>query len=229
VVSGHDTPMPIGRATNSVTALGPLAAITSLPAEPAPEAAPPELDRPPRRRVLPIVLALALLAGLGVAIFLLTRAPATTVPVIDAAIALAPDAGLALADAAVVAELDAAPPVIIDAPPSPPIDARVRTILADARPPVDAAARPIDAATPVVAAGTGKLTVRHHPDSPSFLEVRIDGVTFGRTPIYVAKPLAAGAHVLTLVKPGTGEVVYRKDIVIVDGQTLAVQQPEPHQ
>jgi PEGA domain len=143
-------------------------------------------------------------------------------------IAVVPYAARADARDAGVAEPDAeAPP--LDAPP----DARARRPASDAgaRPPIDAPSPPgaarADAAVAVAVTGTGKLVVRHHPDSPSYLEVRIDGVTFGRTPIVVAKPINAGPHVLTLVRPNTSEVVYRKDIVVVDGETLSIQQPTP--
>ncbi|MEO8704555.1 MAG: serine/threonine-protein kinase [Kofleriaceae bacterium] len=221
VVSGHDTPAPIGRATNSVTALGPLAAVMSLPQEVIEPPPPVEVRR---RRVIPVVLAVVLLAGITAGVLYLLRTPEQ--PVLQV---LPPDAASVVV---VVVERDAAPDAIaisIDAALEPPIDARARHVSIDApaRVVVDAAVPRPDA--PVAVAGTGKLTVRHHPDSPSFLEVRIDGVTIGHTPIYVAKPIGAGPHVLTLVKPGTGEVVFRKDIVIVDGETLAIQQPTPHQ
>ena len=251
VVAGHDAPRPsIGRATGSVTELGPLALITSLPAPAASAALPTndppaaggsthlaaatgdELDRPPRRSLaLPMLLALIVLLAIGGIVYT-TRS--STTPGRDAAIAL--DAA-AIADGGTII----APP---DAPPDAPVadagivDAQTRRGPADAArtvsppdatrtvSPPDAgilAARP-DAA---IALGTGKLIVKHHEHSPSYLEVYVDGTRFGKTPIVVARPIAAGPHLLTLIKPDTGEVVYRKSIAITDGETLTVLQPDP--
>jgi len=241
IVSGIDTPTPMGRATGSVTALGPLAFVTSLPAavsptpppdEPPPGASthlPPDveesIDRRPRSLAL-VWLALLLLAAVGVAIYLLSRS-SSSAPV-DAAVVIAPDAAVdAAPDSAVDAPVDAG--LLADAP----VDAAVVVTIRDGgRRVVRDAARTVpDApAPPPVDAGAvtfGKLIVKHHPSSPSYLEVFVDGKPFGKTPIVVARKIATGHHVVTLARPDTGVVVYRAEVTIVEGKTQSVIQPAP--
>jgi eukaryotic-like serine/threonine-protein kinase len=240
VITGHDTPMPIGRATGSVTAIGPLANLTSLPAAAPPtplpgERLPPadvdthlpaltEQSQLPRRslgRAL-VWLALVLVAAVAVVIVVMSRSPSRTTP--DAAI-------VAIADAAPIdadLPIDAAPDAAIDA--APPDGAVV--VVADAKKVArDAAAIAIDAPAPpdapVVDTGTGGLIVKHHPSSPSYLDVFVDGKPFGKTPIVKPRKLSAGPHVVTLARPENGEVVHRATITIVDGQTTSVVQPAP--
>src|SRR5262249_25410201 len=106
VVAGRDQPRPVGRATGAVTALGPMAFADKLPiavtqAQPAQAETPvpssivppptgetlnSQLDIPPRRSLVPlIVLALLVVLGVGAAIFFLGR-PSRSIP--DAQIAM---------------------------------------------------------------------------------------------------------------------------------------------
>jgi hypothetical protein len=57
--------------------------------------------------------------------------------------------------------------------------------------------------------GTGYLTVAAEP----YAEVRIDGLQIGTTPIF-RRPIPAGDHEITLVRPDTGEVRLKKQITI---------------
>ena len=239
VLAGVDAPQTIGRPTGEVTQLPPdmLGAVT--PAAPVPAGEPPSppgaathlpgniiddssLDRVPRRSLaLPIVLAFVVLALVVGGIFMLRRGGGTTTP--DAAI-----------DAAQIAK---APDAAIDTPPPPqppdaaeliPVDAPVKKnvpIDAGARPvPVDAAEKTIaiDAAETATPTGEGFLDVRHKPGGV-YLSVQIDGRAIGATPIF-KKRLPAGKHVLELLAPDTGAIVYREEFELADGQSLKLQQ-----
>jgi predicted Ser/Thr protein kinase len=236
VIAGHDMPHPtMGRATGSVTPLGPLAHITSLPT-PVP-AALPTGEPPPdpgasthlaaatgdevlvrRSLALPILLGLIVLLGIGGAIVYLTRSPPTTIVrdarAIDAPIAVdAPAIADAEVDAVIV---DAA----VDAGRTGPRDARV--VAKDA---TIVATKP-DAAIVEPPSGIGSLIVKPY-DNTSYLEVHVDGKLFGKTPIMKPKPIDAGRHTVTLVSPTTGDIVYKTTIVVKDGETSEIRQPGP--
>ena len=237
VVGGADNPRVIGRPTGLVTALGadapgpdvPAAAANVPVAEQPPGRETPthlpritddELVAPRRSPLVPLVVALVLLAALGggIALVMSSRtseappdariaidADASTEPALDTPVAI--DA--TLVDAAVA--VDARPPV------RPPIDARppVRP------PPVprDAATTvPIDAAPP---AGFGTLTITHK-GRDSFLNVVVDGKLLGATPKFKMR-IAAGEHVVELVEPDTGNVVVRRTITVAVGGHVTVE------
>jgi serine/threonine-protein kinase len=245
VVAGRDAPRPLGRATNSVTALGPLAFVDQLPAaapatpmphepSPSPEASThleaatgDSLALPRRSLALPFLLGLFVLLGIGGAIWFLSRS--STPGVVDAAVAqldAAPDTTL-IVQAADAAAPDAEPDEPDASVPADAAKAVVRDAGRRVPPPPDApvAAAPSDAA--VAETGTGKLIVRHHSTRKSYLDVFLDGKPIGKTPILPFKTLPAGPHVVTLVAPATGEVLHRAEIVIVDGKTTTVVQPAP--
>ncbi|MBA3463294.1 MAG: protein kinase [Deltaproteobacteria bacterium] len=227
VIAGRDAPSPpIGRPTGQVTQLGEqvLAATqvqdTHLPANADTDSS---LDRVPRRSlVLPVLLAVVVLA-LVIGGVVLTRngsqpAADAGVPTDAAQIAAAPlDAAPVALDAALVIE-PADAPAPIDAPPrKAPIDAgRPVTVPKDA----PEAAAVIDAAPK--ATGTGLLDIRHKPGGV-YLNVQIDGRSIGVTPMF-RRSWPAGPHVLELLAPDTGEVVYREAFDLADGQTLRLQQ-----
>ncbi len=264
IVAGVDTPTPVGRATGSVTALGPLAFVDQLPAaappkpeladtmhapsDPATHVTAPDdedgLSIPPTRSRAFVWLGLLLVAAAAVVIFLVSRSPsATALP--DASV-IADAAPVVPDDTTVPPPSDAAPPVahdaapveVLDAAPPPrdaaavPRDTRVVILHRDAgrRIPRDAHHRvvAIDAPAPPPrdAAPTtfGKLIVKHAPTSQSYLEVYVDGNAFGKTPILVGHRIPTGHHVVTLVRPDGGAVVYRQEVVIAEGKTTVVQQ-----
>ncbi len=230
IVAGRDAPRRIGRATGSVTALGPLALVdqlapTPLPALPKPASVVDEpLDQPrdpPRRRVgVPIAILLLLALVVGVVVTL-TRTSKTVV--VDAAIA---DTS---SDTAMVIVADAPPDASPDAEvPDAPLDAGRVVTARDAGTPkrVDAAVR--DAAVPDAApavTGTGKLIVRHHASSKTFLRVLVDNQPWGDTPILPARALSAGPHTITLVEPVNNGIVFQTKVTIADGVTTTVVQP----
>jgi len=235
IVTGRDAPRSIGRATGSVTALGPLALVDQLSESPP---APVRLDArfdatgdpilvQPRKSLAPAVL-LLLLIGLGAVIFVLSRTSSTTTPdaaLLDAApdvrvVVAMPDPVLDAADGAEpAAPVDAIPIVARDAAPA---DARRTSV--DAAAPKDAAAV---LAPDAAVVGTGKLIVKHHSSSASYLEVLLDGKPSGKTPTLPFLLVPAGPHTITLVSPRNSEVVYRTDVLIRDGQTTTVVQPAP--
>jgi predicted Ser/Thr protein kinase len=227
VVSGHDTPRPIGRATHSVTALGSDAAVPLVEKIETPTHLPPPekgLSRPPRRSLLvPVLLALVLLGGVigGVVVYSKkSDAPPDAVVIampkeIDAANQL--DAAIA----ADVLEPDAVPD--IDA--AVPVDAEVKTTPHEHTVKRDAGVKkelPIDAA--VVApppTGFGKLTAKHRPND-KFLIILIDGRFYDHTPVFGGK-IAAGAHTIELVEPDTKAVVVTKKVTVEDGEPVLVE------
>ena len=221
VVTGESpTNQPPRRSSGAITVPGAIVpiAVVSPPAEPA------VVEPAARRRPAALVFAILAVLAIGGSVLYLARETATVAPQPRDATAARFELDAVPLD---VAELDAAIAIAADGQHA---DARRVVVDAANRPP-----RPSDAASVVtvdaaiaLAVGTGKLIVRHHPASRSYLDVQIDGATFGRTPIINARPIPAGKHVLTLVTPDTNEVVYRRSIVVVDGETLAIDQPTPH-
>ena len=229
VIAGKDAPRPpIGRPTGQVTQLGEQALAgsqlaASTPAAPQPTHLPADVesDRVPRRSlVLPVLLAFVVLA-LVIGGVLFTRGgsePAQDAGIpIDAAQIAKVDAEPVPIDAAPIVDPVDAAPLPIDAAPrkSPPIDAQRAATL-----PKDAPEVPIDAAPKTT--GTGLLDIRHKPGGV-YLNVQIDGRSIGVTPMF-RKSWPAGPHVLELLAPDTGEVVYREAFELADGQSLRLQQ-----
>jgi hypothetical protein len=231
IVAGRDAPRPMGRATGSVTALGPLALVDPHARTPvrAPSPSVDEIVEPPRRRLaLPIAI-LLLLALAAIGVVMLTRSPNAPSP--DAAVAdTAPDTAIVVVaspDAALV-EPDAALPDAAVVEPDAAVDAG-RVVARDAgikRTPdaaiPDAAVEPV----PVIT-GSGKLIVRHHPTSKTFLRVLVDNQPFGDTPILPARVIPAGPHTITLIEPIDNKVVYQTKITVADGASVTVVQPAP--
>lgn len=226
-------PKAIGRATAQVTEVAPVAGGEVAAAPPVvPEADEPgpgtsigrdeALDIPPRRRLAPLVILLLLvLAGVGTAVYLMTRPPAVVTPPTprDAAI----DARAVIADAA----QDAAAPLPILEDAAVPIDAgKAHTIRGDAghsHPDARVQALPIDAAATPPPSGTGYFTAIHKGDI--YLDVIVDGRKVGVTPILNARPLPAGPHTIDLVAPDTGQVVVHKVVDVTDGMRFQVAPP----
>jgi serine/threonine-protein kinase len=224
VVAGRDKPRPIGRATGSVTALGPLALVDQIAPTPLAIEKPPAAfdDVPPRRRLgLPIAM-MVLLALAIVGVVMLTRSPKATA--IDASVDTSIDTPVV-----VVAPPDTTPDVA--EPDAAIVDAAVIAVAKDAaprRPPPDAPAPKPDAATvePAVV-GNGKLIVKHHASSKTSLDVLVDNKRVGQTPTLPFLTVPAGSHAIALVSPVSGEVVYRTTVTISDGKTEVVVQPAP--
>lgn len=228
VVGGRDAPRPIGRATGSVTALGPLALIDQLAPTPFREPRPKvdEVIEPPRRRLgLPVAILLLLaLAAIGVG--MLTRSPnasssdaavADTSPDPTRVVVASPDVSLVEPDAAVVE-----PDAPVDAGRVVARDAGTVKRTPDAAIPDAAIAEPVPAIT-----GSGKLIVRHHPQSKTFLRVLVDNQPFGDTPILPARTIPAGPHTITLIEPIENTIVYQTKITVADGASITVVQPAP--
>jgi hypothetical protein len=231
---------PIGRPTGSVTAQGPLALVDQLPVidrgvgdkeNPLQPATGERELRPRRSLALPLILGFAVLIAIGAVALFITRSSSSSIDAGVASVDAAPDAAvIALAsDVALVApdalvEPDATPEdaaLVADASrvrDGGPRDADQRRAPVDAPPP-DA---PADVA--VQAQGSGTLVVKHKPSRTTFLEVLVDGVAFGKTPILRPRSLAAGAHTVTLVDPTTNTVIHRESITIAaDKQTTVVE------
>ena len=238
VLAGKDAPMPIGRATGSVTEVGPLAvAGTQLAAATPAIAEPPgggathlpanvehdsSLDRVPRRSALPVILALVALLGV-IAAVMLTRT--SSEPQRDAGVpidlALAADAPIDSSPVPVDAH-EVAPPLPLDAA----VDAGGRRPATDAGRTVGKdAAEPavVVDAPPVQATGEGTLNIRNKPGGV-YLNVVIDGRTIGVTPI-LRRKFPAGTHKLQLLAPDTGELVFEKAFELQGGATLSLQEP----
>jgi hypothetical protein len=231
VVSGHDTPRPIGRATNSVTALGdvpPASASVPNVEQPVGRDTPthlPAMERdddmlPRKRSVLPILLALLLLGVVGGGIAMLMKQQKSTPVARDAAIAI--DAAPIVIDTYFsehTMHIDAEPDAFVA------IDAKTVKMPKDSGQ-RDAAiiAKSIDAAEPaVVLSGFGKLTALHNAGG-AFMTVVIDGKVFGDTPLYGRK-LAAGTHKIELIEPDSKAIVVSKTITITDGQSVTIKPP----
>lgn len=71
-----------------------------------------------------------------------------------------------------------------------------------------------------VPSGTGKLTVTADP----FVNVAVDGATWGATPIF-NRALPAGSHTVVLTDPETGAVRLQKNVDVGDGQVLRLSAP----
>jgi len=223
------TPPLIGRPTGSVTALGPLALIDQLGATvEAPRVEDVEdvedVIAPPRRRLgLPIAILLVLVLAV-VGVVMLTRPPKAVAP--DAAVAdTSPDTAIVVvASPDVAVEPDAA---IVEADAA--IDAG-RVVVRDAaikRTPDAALPDAARVEPPPVITGSGKLIVRHHPTSKTFLRVLVDNQPFGDTPILPARVIPAGPHTITLIEPIENKIVYQTKITVVDGASITVVQPAP--
>ncbi len=227
VLAGKDAPIQSGRATGSVTEVGPLASAAPAIVEPPGEAThlPPnvEHDSAPRRSLMiPVILALVALIGVITAV-MLTRS--SSAPQRDAGVPI---------DLAVVADAptDTAPPPVDAhelAPPPPddaPLDAAGRRVVADAGRIVAKDATVLatvpDAAL-VEPTGKGTLNIRNKPGGV-YLSVVIDGRTIGVTPM-LRRSFAAGPHTLQLLAPDTGEIVFSKAFELKDGETLSLQEP----
>ena len=239
VLAGKDAPLPLGRATGSVTEVGPLAtagtqlaAVTPAIAEspgggathlPANVEHESSLDRLPRRSLaLPVILALLALLGVITAV-MLTRT--SNEPQRDAGVPI---------DVAVAtdAPIDSPPPPLDahEVVPPLPLDAAVdaggrrpandagRTVAKDAAEP----AAVLDA-PPVQPTGQGVVSIRNKPGGV-YLNVVIDGRTIGVTPI-LRKKFPAGSHKLQLLAPDTGEIVFEKVFDLQDGASLNLQEP----
>ena len=238
VLAGRDTPLTIGRATGTVTEVGPLASARTLLAAATPAIAEPpagathlpanvehdsSLDRVPRKSLaLPVILALVALLGVIAAVMMTRKASEPQrdagVPIDLAVAADAPiDTPLPPIDA-----YEIAPPPIADAA----VDAAARRVASDAgRPmPKDAAALSVVVdAPPVQATGQGILNIRNKPGGV-YLSVVVDGRTIGVTPM-LRKNFPAGSHTLQLLAPDTGEIVFEKAFELRDGATLSLQEP----
>jgi len=222
-----ELPKLVGRSSAQVTELGADVA-GAMPAAVAPVAtdsgqptsigSESRLDVAPRRRLAPIVLLLLLvLAGGGTAVYFATRSSAPAVPVAHDAAAPVP---MADAPPPIVIAVDAAPPPV-DAPEVAPIDAgRPRPPRDAGRPRGDAAVMPmtVDAAI----AGTGYLKALHKGNR--YLDVIVDGRKIGPTPIINPRKLPAGAHVVELVEPTSGEVIVHQRVDIAPDQTITVSE-----
>jgi len=235
IVAGVEVPRRVGRPTGTHTAAMPLGPATPSESPPAPPEhtepgldanADAQLDRLPRRRmVVPIAGALAVVAALIIAILASRSAR-------HVATARSVDAGLGSAIASIA--VDAAGPedasAVADASlqvVAVPADARAVVVATRQTPIVDAAVtttRPsVDAAVAVAApTGNGVIDIRHRPGG-SYLNVVIDGRAVGATPI-LRRSWPAGHHVLELLAPDTGAVVYRTAFDLADGQQLRLQQ-----
>jgi hypothetical protein len=190
-----------------------------------------DLDVPPRRRrALPVLLALGVLAlvvGGGALLFggHHDKPPADAALVV---VAPAPDAAVVVPpapDASEPSPSDAPEPSPPDAPEPPPPDAGDLTVH---RPPphvpphhVAPPALPPDAPPPVVASTeTGRLTIKHAAGG-TFLNVSVDGRYVGDTPIY-NRTFPAGHHHVTLVAPDSKAIVYETDIDLAANAKLTV-------
>jgi len=240
VVLGRDAPRPIGRPTGTATAVAPIRAPTPrapaalVPAPPSPVVVDDhELDRVPRRSLVPVVgVLLAVVAAIvAIVAIVMFRRPAhdgagqsgpadaaqvavvADAPLVDVA---APDAAI---DAALVAELDAGTPR----------DAGVAAVRRDAGAPRDAtvvtaridAARiaAIDAAP--AARGAGAVSFRARRGS--YVNVTLDGKALGPTPIF-KHPVSAGSHTVEMRDP-VGNLVHQATFVVDDGELENITQP----
>jgi predicted Ser/Thr protein kinase len=227
-IAADRNPLPklVGRSSAQVTELGAdvagampaaVAPVTTDSGQPTSIGSESRLDVAPRRRLAPIVLLLLLvLAAGGVAVYFATRSSSPAVPVARDAAAPVP---MADAPPPIVIAVDAAPPA--DAAEVAPIDAG-RPARDAGRPRRDAAVMPM-AADAAVVAGTGYLIAKHGP-ARRYLNVLVDGHQFGTTPILVPKKLPAGAHVIELVEPTTGETVVHQRIEVAPDQTVTVSE-----
>lgn len=224
LVNGSDKP---------VTALGrPTGAITALPAVIEPPAPSADDDvAPARPRRGPLVVAVIALLALVAGVVVLRMRGHESVVVVDATSTMPDGPPVVVPDAA----LDSAPldAELVDAAVDAPVrvyrdgavvaqrDAAATVVMLDGGAPP----QPPDAAP--VALGSGTLVVRHHKKSPSYLEVYVDDVLYGKTPTFGGRALTAGTHAVRLVRPDSGEVVFRTEVVIEDGKTTNLVQPEP--
>jgi len=172
----------------------------------------------PRRRLAIPLLALLLLAvlGIGTAIFLMGRKSEAvhdagpTPPAPDATIiVVAPEAGTD-------APIDALPDAALDAA----VDARTVHQVHDAGPRHKDAAVPLDATVTAAAGGTGFLRVPHPGE---YLNVILDGELIGPTPIMTPRKIPAGTHTIKLQHPSTNEVVLKRTITVRDGETVTIE------
>lgn len=207
VVAGREATHGIARAVGRASG-----ALTQLPAAPPP--VPAEEPRSQRRRIVPILLALVVLAAV-IAGVVMTRTKE-------------PPAGLA--QAPIDAAIDAEPPLLPqpidaaigeDAPPVP-IDAAV-IAPPRRRPPATARTVPPPAApAPATPSAMGMISIRSNGEG--FLNIFVDGKPFQVTP-QIQKPIAAGSHTIELLDPKTGAVVYTTTVDVEPGEHVRVRQP----
>jgi hypothetical protein len=253
VVLGTATPPPVGRATGAATAVGPMrvptpkqpvalaagdvdAASAMGPGADRPvaihEPGDEDLDRLPRRSVVPIVVGLLAIVAVVVVIVMMRRSPAGGAGPADAPVAATRDAAVVAVVDVDAAVPDAAPPADAADRAEPdagaPRDASAAIVRRDAgvlrdaavvTARVDAARPAIDAAP--VASGTGQVSFRARRGS--YVNVTLDGQSLGPTPIFKHK-VTAGTHVVEMRDP-VGNLVHKATFVVDDGELENITQP----
>ncbi len=231
VVGGTSPPRPAGRATGASTAVAPMKEPTpkqplSLAPSPPSVVIDDELDRPPRRSLLPLAIALfAVITVVVVVIVMMWRSGGGEQAPVDAAVvAIIADAPLADAPPAEVAPDAPADAEVLAA------DASVAIVRRDAGASRDAAiaAVRVDApklvaidAAPVAAKGSGQVSFR--AKRGSYVNVTLDGQSLGPTPIF-KHPVSAGSHTVEMRDP-VGNLVHKATFVVDDGELENITQP----
>jgi len=189
-----------------------------------------ELDRVPRRSLVPVAGVLLML-GAAIVVIVMMRRSATDAgqgsPADAAVVAVSPDAPDAPVLASPDAAVDAAPIAVLDA--GAPRDAGVVVVRRDAGPPRDAsvAVARIDAARPAmidaapVARGAGKVSFRARRGA--YVNVTLDGQSLGPTPIFNHE-VSAGSHTVEMRDP-VGNLVHKATFVVDDGELENITQP----